>query len=123
MAGLTTFAGNTTGTNYANSGLTNGQTYYFAVTAINAGTEGAPSEQVKISPFDTSQTVLCAGSLSEAGQLTPVIEVSSNAAAGGQPSFLGEEHLTGVLSPDDLNGYGYGNLHEYNRGHQGLRPV
>ena len=51
----TVLAGNTTNTDYVAGGLTNGQTYYFAVTAIQAGAEGIPSEQVAINPFDTSQ--------------------------------------------------------------------
>lgn len=90
-------AGSTTGTNYTIGRLTNGRTYYFAVTAINAATEGTPSEQVKINPFDTGQTVLRAGSESEAGEQTPVIQVSSRAATNGLPGYVGAEHLTGVL--------------------------
>jgi len=101
------------------SGLTNGQDYYFVVTAIQAGTEGPPSEQVHIVPFDTTQNVLCAGSMAEGGQQTPVIEVSSAAVAAGQSSFIGAEHLTGVLSLRDLNDFGYGNLPYQSIGSQG----
>ena len=112
-------AGSTAGTNYGIGGLTNGLTYYFVVTAIIGGAEGIPSEQVKISPFDTSQTVLCAGSLAEAGELTPVIEVSSSAATNGRPGFIGEEHLTGVLSPGELDDNGYGHLQNTTVGTKG----
>jgi len=114
-----TLAGSTTATNYAMGGLTNGQTYYFAVTAITDGVEGIPSEQVAINPFDTSQMVLGAGLESEAGEETPVIEVSSSAATNGQPSNVGAEHLTGVLSPQDLNDYGYGDLQRTTIGTKG----
>ena len=103
-------AGSTAGTNYVVSGLANGQTYYFAVSAIVAGTEGSPSEQVEIRPFDTSQTVLAAGDLIEGGQFTPVIEVSSNAVNLNQASWVGGEHLTGVLNLRELDYYGYGDL-------------
>ncbi len=111
--------GTTTNTTYTVLGLTNGQTYYFAVTAIKAGVEGIPSAQVRINPFDTSQTVLLAGSMSEGGQYTPVIEVSSTAAAAGQPSYVGAEHLTGVLNLGELNDYGYGNLQNTTVGTRG----
>jgi hypothetical protein len=48
--------------------------------------------------------------MSEGGQYTPVIQVSSTAASSGQPSYVGAEHLTGVLNLRELNDYGYGNL-------------
>lgn len=105
-----TLAGNTTSTHYFASGLTNGQTYYFAVAAIQGGTQGTPSEQVEIRPFDTSQTVLLAGHMIEGGQFTPVIEVSSNAPDSNQPSLVGAEHYTGVLNLRELAFYGYGDL-------------
>ena len=105
-----TFAGNTTSLHYVTGGLVNGQTYYFAVTAIQAGKEGTPSEQVKVNPFDTSQTVLCAGSVADSGQWTPVVEVSSSAPTLRLPSYGGAEHLTSVLDLRELDDYGYGNL-------------
>jgi hypothetical protein len=106
----TTFAGSTTSTSYVATGLTNGQSYYFAVTAIEGGVEGIPSEQVAVYPLDTTQYVLCAGSMAEGGQFTPVIEISTTNAAAGLPSWIGAEHYTGVLTPSELDGYGYGNL-------------
>ncbi len=39
-----------TGTNYLVSGLSNGQSYYFEVTAINAAGEGAPSTEASATP-------------------------------------------------------------------------
>ncbi len=112
-------AGTVTNTGFLASGLTNGQPYYFVVTAIQAGAEGAPSEQVRIKPFDTTQTVLCAGLMSEAGLDTPVIDVSSNALAAGQNSYLGAVHLTGLLTLQDLDDYGYGNLQNQTVGANG----
>jgi hypothetical protein len=112
-------AGNTTTLDYVAGGLTNGQPCYFAVTAIVGGQECPPSEQVIINPFDTSQTVLLAGSMSEGGQYTPVIDVSSSAPTNAQPSYTGAEHVAAVLSLSDLNNYGFGNLQDTAVGTQG----
>jgi hypothetical protein len=115
----TILGGNTTGTNYFLSGLTNGQTYFCAVTAIIAGTEGIVSEQVEITSFDSTQTVVCVGSLSDCGQWTPVEDVNSNALDSIQPSWIGSEHLTGVLTPSDLACFGCGSLMNKTIGTQG----
>ena len=109
----------TASTNCVIDGLTNGTTYYFAVTAITGGSESIPSEQAAVTPFDTSQTVLDAGSLTEGGQWTPVIDVDSNAPALGYPSYVGNEHLTGMLGLDDLCNYGFGSLMDENVGAKG----
>ena len=106
-----TLAGNTTNLNALVGGLTNGQPCYFTISAIVGGVEGIPSEQVRIVPFDTTQTVLCAGSMSEGGQYTPVIDISSATPSLAQPTWIGAEHWTGVLNPRELDYYGYGNLY------------
>jgi len=113
------FAGNTTNHCYVAPGLTNGQTVYFVVTAMIAGMEGIPSEQVPINPFDTSHAVLCVGSMSEGGLETPVVDVSSAAPLSGQPAYLGAEHLTGLLNPRELDYYGFGNLQNETLGTKG----
>ena len=97
-------------TNYLVTGLTNSQTYYFAITAVTAGGEGMPSEQVAVRPFDTSQSVLLAGQVTEGGQFTPVIDITSTNPAVGYPALVGAEHLTGVLNPRELDDYGFGDL-------------
>ena len=112
-------AGHTTNLSCVVGGLSNGVTYYFAVTALQGGIEGTPSEQVPINAFDTTQNVLCAGSMSEGGQFTPVVEISSTAAFLGQPSYIGAEHLTGVLDLRELDYYGYGNLQNQTVGTEG----
>ncbi|MGO8697224.1 MAG: fibronectin type III domain-containing protein [Limisphaerales bacterium] len=113
------FAGSTTNLNYVVRGLTDGQTYYFVVTAVQAGAEGIPSEQVSIFPFDTTQAVLCTGSMTEGGLETPVVDISSTALSSGLPSYIGAEHLTGVLNLRELDYYGYGNLQNETVGTQG----
>jgi hypothetical protein len=115
----TVLAGTTTNTDYVVNGLVNGQTYYFAVTAIQSGIEGMPSEQVGVYPFDTSQTVLATGSMSEGGQFTPYLEVNSTAADAGQPSFVCAEQMTSLLNPRELDDYGYGNLQNETIGTKG----
>jgi FlgD Ig-like domain/Fibronectin type III domain len=112
-------AGNTTNLNYVVGGLTNGQTYYFAVTAIQAGVEGMPSEQVAINPFDISQNVFLAGSMSEGGSFTPVIDINSSAPAAGQPSYGNAEHMGGGLNLRELDDYGFGNLENETVGTKG----
>ena len=107
---FSTIAAATTNLDYVVGGLTNGQTYYFALTAILSGVEGIPSEQVPITPFDSTQKVLRAGSMSEGGQFTPVVDVTSGAVSLGQQSYIGSEQLTGVLNLRELDYYGYGNL-------------
>jgi hypothetical protein len=105
-----TIAGTVSATNYLAIGLRNSQAYYFAVTATVGGVEGIPSEQVKVFPFDPSQVVQCVGSISEGGQSTPIMDVSSARVGSNQPSLIGSEHLTGLLTPQTLVNYGYGNL-------------
>jgi hypothetical protein len=102
--------GATTYNNFIAGGLTNGQTYYFVVTAVVAGREGAASEQVPMNPFDTSRTVICTGSASEGEQLQVLVDVSSTAPALGQPSYIGAGYATGVLNLRERDYYGYGNL-------------
>jgi len=107
---FTTLAGNTTALDYTVGGLTNGVVYYFAVTAIIGGQEGTTSEQVEIRPFDTTQSVLAVGRMTEGGQFTPYLEASSTAAKAGQPSFICAEHMTALLNLRELCYYGYGDL-------------
>jgi len=103
-------AGNPNNLDFVVSGLTNGLTYYFVVTAIIGGTEGTTSEQVEIRPFDTNQPVLCVGHMIEGGQFTPVIEVSSTNADAGLAAWIGAEQFTGVLNLRELCYYGYGDM-------------
>jgi hypothetical protein len=114
------FAGSTTFPNYVITGLTNGQTYYFAVSAVQGGVEGMVSEQVPAYPFDTNQTVLCAGSVSEGGQFTPVINVNTTNPNSGLPAWLASVHLTGTLAPRELDYEGYGNLQNETLGVSGV---
>jgi len=40
--------------------------------------------------------------MTEGGEFTPVIEISSSAPTNGQPSYVGAEHYTGVLNLREL---------------------
>jgi len=102
--------GSTTNCNLFVNGLANRQTYYAVVTAITGGVEGAPSEQCVIHPFDTSQNVFCVGSMTEGGQIPWTVQIDSNAPVLGLPSYIGDNHLTGLLDLRDLDDYGCGKL-------------
>jgi hypothetical protein len=110
---------NTTNLDYVVGGLTNGQAYYFVVTAIQNGAEGIPSEQVPIYPFDITQTVLPTGTMTEGGQFTPVVDINPGTPSVAQPTYIGAEHLTGVLDPRELDYYGYGNMENETLGTEG----
>jgi FlgD Ig-like domain len=127
-----TLALSTPATNAVISGLDNGTTYYFAVTAVIDGNEGLASEQVKVVPFDSTKTVLAVGSQSSAltpNNLTyvngvlvygcPVIEVNSNNPALGWAAFLDTVHQANYLTPQDEDNYGLGNLMDETIGTKG----
>jgi hypothetical protein len=103
------FCGSTAGTNFLASGLTNGQTYYFAVSAVQSGAEGMLSEQAPANPFDTSRNVACVGAEFEGAQTVLIMDIQSNAPAG-QPACLGAEYATGVLNLRERDYYGFGQL-------------
>jgi hypothetical protein len=116
---FTTLAGFTTNTSYVAGGLTNGKTYYFAVTAVRSGKEGSPSEEVMINPFDTGQNVFSAGSMVEGGQFTPNVQISSTAMSSNLPSYIGSEQMCGILSLQELDSFGHGNLQNEGVGKKG----
>jgi hypothetical protein len=115
----TSFVGSTAATKYVVQGLTNGTDYYFAIFAVIDGAQGIASEQAEVRPFDTNQAVVCSGSMSEGGQATPIVEISSAALTSGQPGWVGSEHLAGVLSLGELCYYGYGDLTKKSIGGRG----
>ena len=115
----TSKAGSFSGTNYSITGLTNGQHYYCVVSAVTDNGEGIPSEQVEVSPFDTNQLVLCAGSLVDGVQNQPIIVVDPKGASSNAPSLLGWARPTGLLPPADLANYGFGDLTLKSVGTQG----
>jgi len=54
----TTVASGVTATSYTNTGLTNGTTYYYVVSGVNAVGEGANSSPVSATPTTTSVVVV-----------------------------------------------------------------
>jgi concanavalin A-like lectin/glucanase superfamily protein/fibronectin type III domain protein len=67
-----------TGTNYTNTGLTNGTTYYYVVSAVNAGGESANSAEVSAMPVAPPATP--DGLIATAGNAQ--VTLSWNASAG-----------------------------------------
>jgi len=103
-------SGNTTGTNFLATGLNNGQTYYFVVSAVFAGAEGIASEQVPALPFDTTQNVLCCGAECEGAQIDLVVDVNSNNPALGLPGYVGAMYTSGELNMRERDYYGFGQM-------------
>ncbi len=106
------------------SGLSNGLNYYFRITSIVGGIESVPSEQIAVTPFDTSKSVIAVGH-----QITQfsfnnyttygnghfvagvmASEIDSNAPALGNPSFINTIHMANTLTTQDEGNYGFGSL-------------
>lgn len=69
----TTVASGVTATNYTNTGLTNGTTYYYVVSAVNSAGESANSSQVSATPaalsIPAAPTGLTATALNQKGKI------------------------------------------------------
>jgi hypothetical protein len=114
-----TLAGSTPGTSYTATGLSNGATYYFAVTAVVNGVEGISSEQVEIWPFDTTKNVWAVGQMGSLAGYSPTIYVSSTASGSNTPSLIGTDHYTAVLNPREECYYGFGSMMNTSLGTEG----
>lgn len=75
-------AGNLSGTSYTNTGLTNGSTYYYVVSASNSAGEGANSAQVSVRPV--------------APVVVPSAPTNLSAVAGNAAATLSWSAVTGA---------------------------
>ncbi len=83
---------------YTDTALTNGQTYYYKVSAVNAVGEGALSEEISVTPNNTSAS----GAVSDSDH-------------DGLPDSWEQEHFGNLNQgpEDDYDADGYTNLKEY----------
>lgn len=91
-----------TATTYTNTGLTNGTTYFYVVTAVNSGGESGNSSQVSVTP--ASQTT--ASYEAEIGTLTNGAVVSGDSAASGGQMVGGMHQTDATVTWSNVNGAG-----------------
>jgi len=102
------------------TGLINGMTYYFVISAVVGGIEGIKSEQVSVTPYDTTQFIIATGQASEGELNTIQYNVSSNALSLGLPSLQSSTHYTGNFTVQDRDNYDFGHLWNENIGYNGF---
>jgi hypothetical protein len=105
-----TVCGSASSTNFFITGLTNGTTYYVAVTAVVGGVESMPSEQAVLAPFDTTKNVVAVGRADD----NNVYELTNNVVTGNDaanlPALTGNYRYVGMRNLQELDDYGFGRL-------------
>jgi fibronectin type 3 domain-containing protein len=90
---FTTIATGVTTTNYTNTGLNNGTTYYYVVSAVNASGEGANSSQISATP---------------SGPLSPITGTALNNLVAGQTDVALASGGATDSADSFISGYGPG---------------
>ncbi len=98
----TTVATNVATTTYTDSGLTNGVTYYYVVTAVNTAGESGNSNQAAVTPIDTTKLVL--RYTFEDGPANGNILFTDVTGNGYNGTFTGNGDLTLGFSTDAAQG-------------------
>jgi hypothetical protein len=86
-----TIARNVTATKFADTGVTNGRTYYYVISAVSSGGEGANSNQANARPF------------APAGGTVISIDFVGGGATNGTPSAMAASEVAGVVAVSHWN--------------------
>jgi len=105
-----TLSGNTTATNLIVSGLANGTPYYFIVAPVISGSESTFSEQVALTPFDTTKYVSAAGRLDEFMDANLPVYLTATNLTAGLPSMLSMYRYVANREIQEINNFAAGSL-------------
>jgi cellulose 1,4-beta-cellobiosidase len=98
-----TVASGVTTASYLNTGLTNGTTYYYVVSAVNSSGEGANSRQVSVKPLAGTVQTMTLSASSAKGGITPyptaTVTISPAAPAGGKAVALKSSNTAALTVP------------------------
>ena len=99
----TTVGPNVTPTSFTDSGLTNGTTYYYVVSALNAGGESANSAQVSATPVVPLSTLtLSPTTVIGGGTSTGTVTLTAPAPTGGATVTLSSSNTAAATVPGSV---------------------
>ncbi|MEO7932585.1 MAG: FlgD immunoglobulin-like domain containing protein [Chthoniobacterales bacterium] len=103
----TLIAGGVESTGKTIANLTNGQTYYFSVSAVTNHSESVDSTPVAATPASLTSLVEVAGRYDQAGAEPSKLQVNGNQIAVGKPVLTKLSPLLGNLTLRDIGSAGY----------------